>query len=336
MNKLIYWGNYDSAFVVFRNYILPKYNECSYYVDDFIDFNRINSDKGEVYLQTTLSDKIGADCISFSTSGFEGKSVILKKLIVSLNTVNFQGTVNIITTKKTGETFLKRVLTELNLKITINTVDSYDILTVIRTIKGKINIDEIFEKYSLKQEILFSENIAGIDFLFHSSQQLFSKEKADTGSLFLINTAKIKSNEKVLDFGCGYGIIGIALSKIYNLSNVSFVDIKVSAYEKTIQNIKENLPNRNFKVYLTNDLKSINDKFDVILSHFPIHIPGEEKIKIIQSCYATLEKNGRLICVIPKTFDFKQLIKSVFGNYTVIEQNDEIGYYIFETTKRIG
>ena len=55
---------------------------------------------------------------------------------------------------------------------------------------------------------------------------VFSKNELDPGSELLIKTA-IKEGIKgdLLDVGCGYGPIGITLSKICDLNKVDFIDV---------------------------------------------------------------------------------------------------------------
>ena len=53
------------------------------------------------------------------------------------------------------------------------------------------------------------------DFVFESAAGVFSKKRVDTGSTLLANKTVIEQGAKVLDIGCGYGAVGIAIKKSY-------------------------------------------------------------------------------------------------------------------------
>ena len=59
-------------------------------------------------------------------------------------------------------------------------------------------------------------NIGGSDLRFNVSQTLFSSHAIDVGTKFLLRTLRSESGQfrKVLDLGCGYGPIGIALKAL--------------------------------------------------------------------------------------------------------------------------
>lgn len=336
MSCAIYWGNYDETYSIFKRYIKSNYEKVILCVDDIYIYDHYKHETTNLLLSTKLPENPNnVDCVAFSTNGFEGKTIILKKIITSLNHTNINGQVIIITSKKTGETFIKKVLNELQIPIETQFRDSkYHLLCINKNFSKNIELDKYYNKFSLNDEIIIKEKIKDIDFTFHSSQQLFSKENVDKGSKFLLNTIKLQSNIKLLDYGCGYGIIGIGAAKIFNVSDVSFVDIKAIAYEKTIENIKINNLTNKTDVFLTTDLRQCCKKFDVVLSHFPIHVSNDKKIKMLQNCYDVLNKNGKLICVIPLTFDFEKLVNLIFQNYKLISKDTILGYYIFETIKK--
>lgn len=82
---------------------------------------------------------------------------------------------------------------------------------------------------NLKSEIRkINYNYESFSFTFLSDLGVFSKDKIDYGSKVLVeNYLKYNhDNKKILDVGCGYGFIGIVLSKVTN-SYVEMVDVKL-------------------------------------------------------------------------------------------------------------
>src|SRR5699024_2330861 len=78
-------------------------------------------------------------------------------------------------------------------------------------------------------------------FTFTSGSGVFSKGRIDFGSALLIKSFQeppFKGN--ILDFGCGYGAIGIILAKIYENRNIHMIDINERAIKLANKNIEQN------------------------------------------------------------------------------------------------
>ena len=60
----------------------------------------------------------------------------------------------------------------------------------------------------------FELELLGKNIIINSGSGIFSLREIDFGTELLINNTKIPNeNSEVLDLGCGYGIVGIALTK---------------------------------------------------------------------------------------------------------------------------
>ena len=72
------------------------------------------------------------------------------------------------------------------------------------------------------------QSIRGKDFEFYTASGVFSKNKVDNGTLALAESIIIGKNSKVLDAGCGIGILGIFAAKSFN-ANVVMTDMNKRA-----------------------------------------------------------------------------------------------------------
>ena len=84
---------------------------------------------------------------------------------------------------------------------------------------------------------------------------------------FTKNTKDINI-KSCLDFGCGSGILGIALEKILDTNDVDLYDIDPAALENTKQNITLNdIDEKNFKLLLPNQKSLIERKYDFVFAN---------------------------------------------------------------------
>ena len=100
--------------------------------------------------------------------------------------------------------------------------------------------------YSKQQKSLLnikkiSQRIKDLMFEFYTASGVFSKEKIDKGTLVLAECMIIKKNTKVLDIGCGIGILGIVAAKLFN-ANVVMSDINERAVMLAKKNDELNRP----------------------------------------------------------------------------------------------
>ena len=84
-----------------------------------------------------------------------------------------------------------------------------------------------------------SQRISGKEFEFYTASGIFSKKKIDMGTLVLAESIALGKNSKVLDVGCGIGILGIVAAKLFN-ANVVMTDINKRAVMLAKMNVKLN------------------------------------------------------------------------------------------------
>ena len=79
----------------------------------------------------------------------------------------------------------------------------------------------------------------GKELSFNTDNGVFSKDRVDFGTNVLLNSLeKLDCISKVLDVGCGVGIIGLSIASKYNHLTVDMVDVNEKAVSLTNENIK--------------------------------------------------------------------------------------------------
>lgn len=162
---------------------------------------------------------------------------------------------------------------------------------------------------------------------FYSDLGVFSKSEIDEGSKLLTETFMQNSNDhlKVLDVGCGYGFIGICLTKIKN-DDVTMVDVNNRALHLTEMNLKQNKVSA--KVFNSNMYEKVIDKYAVIITNPPIRAGKSIYLGIINDSFNYLLPGGELWFVMRTNHGVKTVIKNLQKEKQVEVLNKEHGYYV--------
>ncbi len=182
------------------------------------------------------------------------------------------------------------------------------------------------EDKTLKPDIKeFDYYYKNLRFKFITDSGVFSKGQVDPATDLLINSLPPLKGA-LLDLGCGYGCIGIVLSKAYGL-DVTQADINPTAIRLAEQNRRIN--NAETKIVLSDCYENIPERFDTIAINPPIHAGKDVTYKMYGEAPAHLNKGGRLYVVTLKKHGAESTIRKladVFGNCDVIYKKK--GYYV--------
>lgn len=169
--------------------------------------------------------------------------------------------------------------------------------------------------------------IKGIHFSFFTDNDVFSKKGLDFGTRTLLESLDLENiNGKVLDFGCGYGPIGIYLA--FNGKDVDMIDINNRAVELSIKNAKINRVNVN--VFQSDIYSQVTEKYDYIISNPPIRVGKEILNLILFGAKNHLNDNGHLIFVVNKDQGAKTLAKKLADIYDVKIISKNKGFFVID------
>lgn len=181
------------------------------------------------------------------------------------------------------------------------------------------------------EEIKRKAIIHGEEFEFITDNGVFSKKGLDFGTRSLLENLDItKISGKVLDFGCGYGPIGIYISRMTN-AKVHMIDVNRRSLELARRNV--NLNHVNVEVYESNIYENVNEIFDYIVSNPPIRVGKKILYEILFKAYNYLKEKGELWIVVNKDQGAKSLMKDLEKTYKVELVNKNKGFYIIRCIK---
>ncbi|MBO7426383.1 MAG: methyltransferase [Clostridia bacterium] len=181
----------------------------------------------------------------------------------------------------------------------------------------------------------------GINFEFVTDTDVFSKSQVDFGTDLMISSAIRDLKERdakvwsILDLGCGYGVVGIVMKKVFKGAEVTCVDKNKRAVGLAKENGKNNgVP---LKACLESDcLSAIGDdeKFDLILTNPPVRAGKDTVFSFYEQSYEHLNEGGSIYVVLqrkqgaPST---EKKLTELFGNCETCDI--KAGYRVMRSIK---
>lgn len=178
-----------------------------------------------------------------------------------------------------------------------------------------------------KIEVSFKNN----KYEFIVDNGVFSKTKLDFATKTLLESLDFNNiNGRVLDFGCGWGPIGIITKKNTN-AIVDMVDVNLRSINLSKKNAKLN--DADVNVFESDIYSNVKYKYDFIITNPPIRVGKKILYNILFNAYDYLNSNGELWLVISKNQGAKSLHKDLLEKYDVniICKNKE--FYVFRCLK---
>ncbi len=173
--------------------------------------------------------------------------------------------------------------------------------------------------------------INNIKLKFKTDNNVFSPTNIDKGTLAMVSQVNFDENDRILDLGCGYGFVGIYVSKIVGQNNVVMSDIskesvELSRFNAELNNIKD------ISIIQSDCLDNIKENnFSLILTNPPYHVDFLVPKKFIEQGYKKLKVGGKMYMVTKRREWYKNKFISIFSGVEIIEID---GYYVFMAEKR--
>ena len=166
---------------------------------------------------------------------------------------------------------------------------------------------------------------------FLTDAGVFSKKMIDYGSRVLLSVLDFEAGERVLDVGCGYGPLGLTLTKAYGVA-ATMVDINQRALDLAQKNAERNQISAH--IFQSNVYEKVSGIFDHVISNPPIRAGKQVLHEVISGSYEHLTEGGDLTLVIQKKQgapSAKSKMEDVFGNCEIVKKDK--GYYILRSEK---
>ena len=177
--------------------------------------------------------------------------------------------------------------------------------------------------------------VCGQKFTFNTDNGVFSKDGLDFGSRLLLESIPLEEvGGKILDLGCGYGVIGIILNKLVDCS-CDMVDVNLRALHLAQMNVDLNNCH-NINIFESNVYSKVTGKYNSIITNPPIRAGKSIVYEMLMNANDYLEENGHLFLVIRKQQGAKSLIRDLSLKYDVDVLKKEKGYFILKCSRKVA
>ena len=163
--------------------------------------------------------------------------------------------------------------------------------------------------------------------------KLFSPGHADRGTLAMLSVAHFSPGMKVLDLGCGCGLVGILAARCCGGENVIMSDIDPLAVQIARRNALRNGA-EGVRAVVSDGFSAIGEAgFDLILSNPPYQSDFSVAKRFIEKGFNRLKVGGRMLMVTKRRDWYRNKFVAIFGGVRIHEID---GYFVFEAQRRDG
>lgn len=181
--------------------------------------------------------------------------------------------------------------------------------------------------------------LEGTDMLIHNHANVFSRTSLDIGARFMLDNLPVHSARKVIDLGCGNGVLGLALLARDADVEVTFIDESHMAVASARLNVEHNLPDAlpRARFMVNNCLDGVEvGSADRILCNPPFHqlqaITDHIAWQMFSDAHRVLPQGGELWIVGNRHLDYHNKLKRLFANAQVVASNSK--FVILKAIKR--
>jgi len=178
---------------------------------------------------------------------------------------------------------------------------------------------------------MINTTIKDHDLSFETTTSLFSPQQIDKGTLAMLNQIDFTPDDKILDLGCGYGVVGIVAAKHIPPANVFMSDTDKIAIKYAKNNaLKNGITGVN--IIQSNAYENINETgFTIVASNPPYHADFAVPKLFIEKGFNRLQVGGKFYMVTKRKDWYKNKFIAIFGGVRIHEAD---GYFVFEAEKR--
>ncbi len=189
---------------------------------------------------------------------------------------------------------------------------------------------------STEERGLIISTLRGIKMEFVTSSGVFSHKRIDNGTRLLVEFMELPAKGRLLDIGCGYGVIGTTAALINPLLEVTMTDVNARAVALAAENVSRNRA-KNASARLGSLYEPVNAmRFDLVVTNPPISAGITRVVEpIINGAPLHLNSGGSLQLVVQSNKGGRTvtgLIEEAFGEAQILAKGG--GYRVLKGVKK--
>ena len=150
---------------------------------------------------------------------------------------------------------------------------------------------------------------------------VFSYDKLDAGTALLLQQRELGASQRVLDVGCGYGVLGVAAARA-GAAQVDMLDVSLLSVAAARENIAR-LGLRNAEALPSDALEAVAGRtYELVLTNPPFHNGKAVDIAMaeafIAQARALLAPSGRLALVANRFLPYERILAPHFARVEVV------------------
>ncbi len=177
------------------------------------------------------------------------------------------------------------------------------------------------------------ETVSGISLELETSGSIFSPRGLDRGTLAMLSAVDFAPDDRVLDLGCGYGVVGLLAARLIGADRVVLIDCSAEAIRLARRNARTNGVD-GVTIEQSDGLEGTRQTgFTKILCNPPYHEDFAVPKRFIEKGFNRLAVGGRLYMVTRRRRWYENKLRSIFGGVSVSVTD---GYHVLWAEKRRG
>lgn len=150
---------------------------------------------------------------------------------------------------------------------------------------------------------------------------VFSWERLDTGTEALLDVLEVEGRARILDLGCGAGVVGVAAALQAPQAQVTMLDVSAEAIRSSRRTVAESGLQDRCEVLASDVANGVSDRrFDLVVTNPPFHIDRATDLDVpaqfIRDAARVLAPGGKFYVVANRTLPYEAWLDACFGSHT--------------------